>query len=297
MILSSICTQSWPRFLSICKALYDDYNCSKIELHTKKEAAKRKYFENLFSEANGNRSETWKVINKLLRKPKRKTTAMPQSIKIGIKSIECPESICYKMNEHFVTIGKKLSANVKSTIEQGFKKFLGKRQMSSIVLRPTDEHEVVEILAGLSNNKSPGYIDIPVTLIKESKFVIGRYLSNSLNKCITNGTFPNILVVAKVVALHNGGFKSELSNYRPISILSFFNKCFEKILHKRFADYWEKNNLFHKYQFGFRKIIRPILLSLICMKQFCKNVMTINRFVTFFWILRRHSIVSTIKFY
>ena len=54
------------------------------------------------------------------------------------------------MNEHFVTIGKKLSANVKSTTEQGFKKFLGKRQMSSIVLRPTDEHEVIEILAGLS---------------------------------------------------------------------------------------------------------------------------------------------------
>ena len=25
------------------------------------------------------------------------------------------------------------------------------------------------------------------------------------------------------------------------------------MLHKRFADYWEKNNLFHDYQFGFRK--------------------------------------------
>ena len=70
------------------------------------------------------------------------------------------------MNEHFVTIGKKLSANVKNTTEQGFKKFLGKRLMSSIVLRPTDEHEVIKIFSGLSNNKSPGYFDIPVTLIK-----------------------------------------------------------------------------------------------------------------------------------
>ena len=92
----------------------------------------------MFSEANGNTSETWKVVNKLLRKPKRKTAAMPQSIKIGKKSIKCPESICNKMNEHFVIIGEKLSANVQSTSEQGFKKFLGKRQMSSIVLRQTD---------------------------------------------------------------------------------------------------------------------------------------------------------------
>ena len=50
-----------------------------------KEAAKTNYFENLFSEANGNTHETWKVINTLLRKPKRKTTAMSLSTKIGKK--------------------------------------------------------------------------------------------------------------------------------------------------------------------------------------------------------------------
>ena len=95
--------------------------------------------------------------------------------------------------------------------------------MFSIVLRPTDEHVVIEILAGLSNNKSPGYIDVPVTLIKESKFVIGRDLLNLLNKCITNGTFPDILKVEKVVALHKEGSKSKPSNiglyqYYPNSI-------------------------------------------------------------------------------
>ena len=248
--------------------VFAEYKKLRNRVTHEKEAAKSNYFENLFSEKNGNTFETWKVINKLLRKPKRKTTAMPQSIKIGIKSIKCPESIFNKMNEHFVTIGKKLSANVKSTTEQGFKKFLGKRQMSSIVLRPTDEHEVIEILASLSNNKSPGYIGIPVTLIKESKFVIGRYLSNSLNKCITNGIFPDILKVAKVVALHKGGSKSELSNYRPISILSPFNKCFEKIFINALQITGKKTIFSTIFNLALEKIIRPILLSLICMKQF-----------------------------
>ena len=165
----------------------------------------------MFSEAiNGNTPETRNVINKLQRKQKRKTTAMPQSIKIGKKSIKCPESVCKKMNEHFLTIGEKLSAKVKSATEQGFKKFLGKRQMSSIALRPTDKHEVIVILAGLSNNKSPGYIEIRVIVIKGSKFVIARYLSNLFNRYIKNGIFPDILKVAKV--LHKGDFKSEPSN-------------------------------------------------------------------------------------
>ena len=48
---------------------------------------------------------------------------------------------------------KKICANLKRTTEQGFKKFLGEQPMSSIVLRPTDEHEVIKILARVSNNK------------------------------------------------------------------------------------------------------------------------------------------------
>ena len=57
-------------------------------------------------------SETWKVISKLpdccVYKLKYKTTALPQSIKIGKKSSKCSESICNKMNEHFMMTDEKL---------------------------------------------------------------------------------------------------------------------------------------------------------------------------------------------
>ena len=96
--------------------VFAEYKELRNKVTHEMEAAKRNYFENLVSEAiNGNTSETWKVINKLLRQQKRKTTAIPQSIEIGKKSIKSPESIYNKMNEHFVTIGEKLSAKVKSS--------------------------------------------------------------------------------------------------------------------------------------------------------------------------------------
>ena len=50
---------------------------------------------------------------------------------------------CRNRSRHFFAWLTKLS-----TTEQDFKKFLGKRQMSLTVLRPTDEHEVIEIAAG-----------------------------------------------------------------------------------------------------------------------------------------------------
>ena len=120
---------------------------------------------------------------------------MLQSIKGPEKSIKQSESICNELNEHCVTIGEKLSDNVKNATEQVFKRFKGKQQTSSIVLRPTDEHEVIKILAGQSNNKSPGCHDISVTLLKGSKFVVARYISKLLNKHITNDTFPDNLKV------------------------------------------------------------------------------------------------------
>ena len=65
---------------------------------------------------------------------------MPQLTQIGSKPTRCPQTIFSKIIEHFVAIGKKFSANVKTTTKQGFKMFLGKRQMSSIVLRATVMH-------------------------------------------------------------------------------------------------------------------------------------------------------------
>ena len=45
----------------------------------------------------------------------------------------------------------------------------------------------------------------------------------------------------------------ESENYRPISLLSIFNKIFEKSLYTRIYSYFTKNKLFAKKQFGFRK--------------------------------------------
>ena len=59
--------------------------------------------------------------------------------------------------------------------------FLGKIQVLSIYLRPTDAYEVIEIISGLNKRKSSGYIDIPMLLIKEAKFLISRQLTYSMN--------------------------------------------------------------------------------------------------------------------
>ena len=85
------------------------------------------------------------------------------------------------------------------------------------------EYEIADIITNLNDHKSAGYIDIPVTIIEKSKLIIASYVAQAFNMCLESGEYPDILKIAKVVPLHKGGSKSELGNYRPISIKNIWN--------------------------------------------------------------------------
>ena len=57
---------------------------------------------------------------------------------------------------------------------------------------------------------------------------------------------------AKVIPLFKTGSKTELSNYRPISLLSCLSKVMEKLIYSRLMNYLNKNSILHPNQYGFR---------------------------------------------
>ena len=52
-----------------------------------------------------------------------------------------------------------------------------------------------------------------------------------INESLTSGVFPSELKLARVVPIFKSGDPSLLTNYRPISVLSFFSKIFEKVVY------------------------------------------------------------------
>ena len=59
--------------------------------------------------------------------------------------------------------------------------------------------------------------------------------------------------MAKITPVFKGDDDTDANNYRPISLLSNFNRVFEKIIYKRLTSYIEKHDLFNSSQYGFRK--------------------------------------------
>ena len=78
-------------------------------------------------------------------------------------------------------------------------------------------------------------------------------LCNIINMSISKGIFPEKLKIVKVIPLHKGGSTQDLNNFRPISLLSIFDKIIEKIIHKRLYHFLEHHHILFENQFGFRK--------------------------------------------
>ena len=50
------------------------------------------------------------------------------------------------------------------------------------------------------------------------------------NECFSQGIFPDHKKLDMVTPMYDGGSKMDVTNYRPMSILSIFCKTLEKII-------------------------------------------------------------------
>ena len=73
-----------------------------------------------------------------------------------------------------------------------------------------------------------------------------------MNKSFTEGIFPVELKLARVVPIFKAGDPTQIANYRPISVLTFVFKVFEKIMYNCILKFMDANHVFYEHQYGFR---------------------------------------------
>ena len=113
-------------------------------------------------------------------------------------------------------------------------------------------NEIADIIRRLksTNNKDP--YNINMKILGTIKYIILVPLTNLINICIRNNSFPDLLKISKVIPIHKKESKSNPANYRPIVIIPFMSNIFEIILKDQITNYFEQNNLFNPYQFCFK---------------------------------------------
>ena len=158
--------------------------------------------------------------------------------------------IIEKFNTYFVNIANNLNKNKTVDEFKNFEKFLKNRNERSAVFDDIETSEIIQIIKDLNPNKSS---DISPRILNLFIYIIAPLLTILFNNCLRSGIFPDELKTARVIPLYKSGDKSDITNYRPISLLPVLSKIFEKLIHSRMTKFFDENNVIYNKQFGFRK--------------------------------------------
>ena len=181
---------------------------------------------------------------------KKKSNNSISRIIVDNKILRNDKDIANALNKHFTQIGRSLAGKVVPQEPHLYATYLTDPVNDSLFLRPTNDEELINEINHLKNKAT---LDVRVSLIKYVKQEIIDCLVINFNKSSREGCFPEVLKIAKVIAIYKGDDAANPSSYRPISLLSVFDKSLEKLMYNRLDSFLHKHTIFYKYQFGFKK--------------------------------------------
>ena len=196
---------------------------------------KREYIQESLGQSNGDAKKLWRTIREIWSSSK--------------SAFEITK-IAEELNNHFVTIGPKLSAGfVNDTLSQttnndtdtGF-------QLSEIKYK-----DILKQLQELSPSKACGVDGITARLLKASGDAIITPLLQIFNSSIQKSIFPSIWKVARVTPRFKDGKHDLATNYRPISVLLIISKVLKRLIHNKMHEFVSDAGILNERQSGFRK--------------------------------------------
>ena len=114
--------------------------------------------------------------------------------------------------------------------ELSYKAYLQTPHAQNCKFQLIDENATIKAIDYIENKSSSGHDGISNILLKYVKLGISKPLTLIINQMITTGMFPDSLKLAKIIPIYKKGKPTDLSNYRPISLLPTISKIFERIL-------------------------------------------------------------------
>ena len=151
------------------------------------------------------------------------------------ESIFNPQLLSETFNTHFATVGPKLANEIKSGTNASSHSQYVKGTQERFVLNDINPSKVFLLLSKLCKSKATGLDKISATLLRESADLIANSLCSIFNRSINSGVFPDEWICCKVIPLFKQGARSDLNNYRPISIIPVLARVFEQLYTIKFT--------------------------------------------------------------
>jgi hypothetical protein len=257
------------------------YKFYKNKINSIIRKAEKEHYDYNFKLNQSNIKKSWDMIKELINK-KISSTNTQEFIINGSKTSN-GQIIANSFNKYYTNIGPNLAKSIPQTNKDPIS-YIEHATDHTLFLNPTTDSEIKTILKNIKNS-SAGYDNIHGKILKLTSEHIVPIITYLINLSLNQGIFPDELKTAKISPIYKANNPDQICNYRPISVLSSFSKIFERIFYIRLVNFLSYENLFYKYQFGFRKnhctyMALTVLLDEIS-KAFNKEEIVVGIFLDF----------------
>ena len=227
------------------------YNIFRNRVNRELIKSKKDYYSEYFKDNKNNSKKIWEGIKSIININNPKSNFI-RELKINETIIDNPNEIVETLNDFFVNIGSNTEKCIPRNPVITPEMYLKNKNQFDFIISDISNEEVLEIINNLES-KSTGPQSIPVNLLKLIPDLILEPLCKIISNSFSCGIFPDALKISKVIPIHKGESTLELNNYRPISLLSIFDKIIEKLMHRRLDSFLNSHSILFNNQFGFRK--------------------------------------------
>uniref|UniRef100_A0A8C2IIF8 Reverse transcriptase domain-containing protein n=1 Tax=Cyprinus carpio TaxID=7962 RepID=A0A8C2IIF8_CYPCA len=212
-----------------------DYSKSLME-------ARSNFYSNVIRNSPGNSKQLFSTINHLLK---------PQTPSLT----ETTEEHC----NNFLDFFKTKIDSIYSTFSESSPLSTLTIHLQPVILEPLHRfpeisQQEVETIIKRMKPTTCALDPFPTVLVKVNTSVLSPLITTIINHSLQSGIVPSALKSAMIRPLLKKPTLDPdvLANYRPISNLPFLSKVLEKVVVSHLQDHLKHNNLFEKFQSGFR---------------------------------------------
>ena len=173
-------------------------------------------------------------------------------------------------NNHFTNIGQCLAQEIPSS-EIGPFAYVNPIDVVSSFQRINVQKEIKSLKV---IGKATRLDKIPNRLLKIAANVVAPSLTSIFNQSLVTGIFSSDWKLAKVSPIFKNGSKSksDLNNYRLISVIPTVAKIFEKNIYDQLYQYLNETGLLNSGQSGFRSLHSTLTALLETNDSWCVNI-------------------------
>ena len=253
------------------KILMEVYRQTRNKVNKVNTDLKREIFTNKIASHNGDLKKTWMTINMVLNK-KSKTTQIA-ALQVDGRQICDSESMAESMNEFLCSIGNTLSDKIPKTSNPlPENEYSVNPQNLRFEFEAINVSQLEKVFGKFKTSKGSGADGIANYFLMIDLSVIAESLCDIFNLSIATSVFPDSWKIARVAPIFISGQSNDRSNYRPISVLPFLSRVFEKLIYNQLCDYLDKNRLLFSKQSGFRSLHSVVTCLLNCTNDWYINM-------------------------